>query len=371
MNTPNDLISIDEACRLLEVSRPTFARIRVDQSLHEYKIGKRSRYSKSEIVEKILKKKSLQVSELQPATEEIKVTNTLVIHDYSLEDIFGEKNVIDIDLIGMMDAFSSTSLMFFILDKIKAGKKVRIESEKFIKAAYLNSVGFFSELLPRASEKVAINPRFYDSSRAFYPGIILPISHVGFKGAERRYTEELKKILKTQGFSDDIGHYIGWTLGELADNAHTHSNSNGCCFISIERLTGKESSFLNINILDMGEGIHATLKKNPKYKDLSDEKALIMAFKSKVSSWGDEYERGKGLTDILKIAFECNSFFRVESGENAFRFYCKGDFRKIEKIKPSSKINGTRFSITLIDEEFNEVSRQVVDTFIDEYLEKI
>lgn len=366
MNKPNDLLSIDEVCKLLEISRPTFARIRRDQELNEYKIGQRTRFSKNEIINKILN----PVKDAPPETQ--KIIDLLSINtNYTLEEIFIENSKINIDLIGLIDAFSLTSLMFFILHKIKSGTTIHLDSETFLKAGYLNRVGFFSQLVPRGKEKLIINPRFYAESGAFYPEIILPISHVGFKGAERRYTEDLKKILKTQGFSEDIGHYIGWTLGELADNAHTHSNANGNCFISIERLTGQKSSFLEINILDMGEGIHTTLKRNPKYKDLSDDKALIMAFKSKVSSWEDKFERGKGLTDILKIAFECNSFFRVESGKSAFMFYCKGEYRNIQKIKSSTTINGTRFSITLIDETFNEVKRGEVDKFIDQYLEKM
>lgn len=142
-------------------------------------------------------------------------------------------------------------------------------------------------------------------------------------------------------------------------------------FISIERLVGKQHDFLQINILDMGEGIHTTLKKNKKYSELSDEKALLMAFKSKVSSWGDEHNRGKGLTDILKIAFECNSFFRVESNELAFMFYCQDKRREVKKIDSSTKTSGTRFSITLIDNKFRDTKRSEVDQFIDEFLEQL
>ena len=117
--------------------------------------------------------------------------------------------------------------------------------------------------------------------------------------------------------------------------------------------------------------VHKTLKENPKYRDLSDEKAIVTSFKSFVSSWADEHKRGKGLTDIIKIALECNSFFRVECGDICFEIYCKSNKGLITKIDPMLKVNGTRFSITFIDNEFRDASRKDVDDFVDKELKRL
>jgi hypothetical protein len=359
----NDLLTIQQSCDLLKVSRPTFARVRKDFALTEFKIGKRIRFSKREIQEKVSGQPSLGFELRQPKK------NALSHNNFQLEEIWNENEAINLDDLGLIDAFTASSLLCLILARVQKGQTVEIYATTTEKASYLARLDFFNQVKRIGKNLVRVDAKLLEAPSHIHPEIILPISAVGFKGAERRYTSEIKSILKTHGFSEDIGHYIGWTLGELADNAHTHSNAHGMCFISIERLTGRQN-FLQINIVDCGEGIPNTLRKNIRYKDLNDSRALIMAFKSKVSSWGDEHERGKGLTDLLKIVFECNSHFRVESGSGAYQFYCHATQAKVTAIEPSTRESGTRFSITLIDDGFTDIKREYVDAFVDEYLEK-
>jgi excisionase family DNA binding protein len=350
----DDLISIEEACELLEVSRPTFAKMKKELNLTPHPFGQRQRFSKREILEKI--------SNIRPPAR----IKALLLERFNFDELWPINQKLDLDCFSLIDAFSATSLLCLALTRSKLGLVVDLHSKLLLNASYLSQMYFFHHLAKLGEGNVIIDSRILNASM-IHPEIILPISQVGFKGAERKYSENLKGILKQHGFSEDIGHYIGWSLGELADNSHTHANTKGFCFISIERLIGKYN-FLQINISDMGEGIPKTLKRNPKYSELDDETALLMAFKSNVSSWGDEFKRGKGLTDILKIAFECNSFLKVESGDLAYMFYCQDERRGIEKAQASTYVPGTRFSITLIDNHFKEIERAEVNKFIDTYL---
>lgn len=119
----------------------------------------------------------------------------------------------------------------------------------------------------------------------------------------------------------------------------------------------------------MGPGIHATLRKNPKYATLTEAQAFLTAFKPKVSSWPDEYGRGKGLTDILGIAMGNQAVLRVESGNMDLRV----DFRTYDMKFGSSSTNvsGTRFALVLIDHEFTIKSKADVSQFIDQRLAKL
>jgi len=91
-------------------------------------------------------------------------------------------------------------------------------------------------------------------------------------------------------------------LGELADNSLTHggpTQDEKMCFIQAQRYTlGENAKCVVIGIADLGQGIHHSLKSNPKYSNMSDDVAVLNAFRHKVSSWDDNFGRGKGLTDV-------------------------------------------------------------------------
>lgn len=163
---------------------------------------------------------------------------------------------------------------------------------------------------------------------------------------------------------------FGWVIGELCDNAHTHSE--GPCYLIIESLKSNSTAvrFLSIAIGDIGIGIPASLKKNPKYSD-SDEKCLLpMAFLSEVSRMEVEPKRGKGLNDVLVIAKGNSSWLRVESGNLSIQF----DFRIGNKItfqNPTASAPGTRFCLVLIDNEFKEVPRETVNQILNTFMETL
>lgn len=364
------LLSIIECCELLKVSRPTFEKMRKKHSLKEYLVGSRPRFSRNEITKILYSEISTDDRDARVKKKEAKENiKALIVNDFDLDKAYGGMNI-DIDKLSVADSYGVSSLLCKLIGE--SGRLQRkIYTSKGFMRAYFQKLNFLPQLQKFSGGSVQIDASMLIQDSTIFPEIILPISQVGFKTAEKKYLEQIRAILRTQGFSNEIGDYIGWTLGELADNSHTHSDCGGKVFISIERLEAKEHNYLQINILDMGDGIHTTLKKNVKYSNLSDEKALLMAFKSKVSSWGDEHQRGKGLTDILKIAFECNSFFRVESCNLAYMFYCQDKRREVKKIMPATSTNGTRFSIVLIDNDFKEIKRTEVDRFVDEFLEQL
>src|SRR5690606_32717045 len=129
--------------------------------------------------------------------------------------------------------------------------------------------------------------------------IKLPITRLGVVGAQNKIVDDLILNLSRQGYSEDICAYIGWAMGELTDNATTHAKVHPC-FVYFEQY-GKDQRFLQFTIGDIGVGIPASLKTNPSYAQLTDNRALLMAFKPNVSGRSDEEKRGKGLTDVLKI----------------------------------------------------------------------
>jgi excisionase family DNA binding protein len=360
MKDSDNLFTINECCELLEISRPTFDRLRKTHSLTEYKVGKRVRFNKEELLQLLGQKKENTLGDIE----------ALVVNSFQLDQAWPSSSSLNIDALKIIDCFGAAALLCQCLERSK-NYHIAIDSSPLaLQASYLKAINFFPHFTRHAVKSPTISSSIMGSLSRSFPEIILPISQAGSKGVERRYTEDLRPILREQGFSDDIGHYIAWSLGELADNAHTHAQTKGQCFISVERVQGHHN-FLIVTIVDNGIGIPASLKSNKKYAHLSDEEALLWAFRPYVSSWDDEHKRGKGLTDILKIAFECSSFFRVESGNAALLMKFKDGISLIERIPPSSSATGTRISLILVDNQFKEANRQDIDNLIKSYLKEL
>lgn len=124
-----------------------------------------------------------------------------------------------------------------------------------------------------------------------------------------------------------------------------------------------------IGILDSGVGIQNSLRRNPRYSTLSDTRLLITAFKPFVSSWPEEAERGKGLTDVVKIALSNKGFFRVDSCDLSLMWDFVDLRKSIHVLKPMSQARGVRYCFVLIDSEFDLRNRSEIVDLIDKKLE--
>ncbi|MCK4789217.1 MAG: helix-turn-helix domain-containing protein [Desulfobacteraceae bacterium] len=369
-------ISIKEACEILQVSRPTFDKIRKEKKLLELSsAGTRYRFLRAEI-ENLAKttRKTFTV----PLTADQEKIDLTVFSEDEISSIKTSKTVFDFRRIRMFDPFGVLSLFYTILQLANVGKKIRLELEDNFICNHLKNLGFF-EMLERENKENII----YDSSilKTNYDDYLYPIglTKISMRKQEVSVVEKIINLLRAQGFSDAIGGYIGWIMGELVDNAMTHLVLNGFpsnCYLLAQRykFTDSHSQCLIIGVADMGPGIHATLKKNPKYKDLTDAQAFLTAFKPKVSSWSDEYNRGKGLTDIVGIAMGNQSVLRVKSGNMEFQTDFRNQTTKLglsAQVAGSIATSGTRFALVLIDKDFEIKSKPDVSEFIDRRLAEL
>lgn len=364
-------ISIKEACEILQVSRPTFNKIRKKKKFIEISnIGRRSRFLRTEI-EKLAE--TTKKTFTTPLTADQKKIDLTVFSEDEISSIKTSKTVFDFRRIRMFDPFGVLSLFNAILQLANVGRKIHLELEDNFICNHLKNLGFF-EMLKRENEKNII----YDSTilKTNYDDYFYPIglTKISMRKQEVPAVEKIINLLRAQGFSDSIGGYIGWIMGELVDNAMTHLVYNefpSNCYLLAQRYKYKHfpSECLIIGVADLGPGIQATLKKNPKYKDLTDEQAFLMAFKPKVSSWSDEYNRGKGLTDILGIAMGNQSVLRVKSGTMEFQTDFRNQTTRLDQSPIST--SGTLFALVLIDKDFEMKNKLDVSEFIDGRLAKL
>lgn len=355
----DDWISLKSACELLGVSRPTLNKIREEMNLREYRLSNRVLLSKLDIIKKVIlnQKHHLVDREL------------LVTSPDELRHVQPIPGIYDLRKIKVIDAYGVMTLLCDIKHHLKENdrNRVYILVDKGYACSFLDSIGFFSEASRAHQDRVFANVKDIRHVEQSDSTVILPLHQIGYRGAEKKVLDRLYDPLLTQGFSEDYCGYIGWVIGELADNAHTHSQG-GPCYLIIDSLPGKptDTRYLVIAIGDIGIGVPESLRNNPNYSALSEDKLLQMAFLSEVSRMDVEPKRGKGLNDVIGIAKGNGAWLRVESnGHGLFFDFGEGD--DISLATPPLSTSGTRFCLVLIDSSFEEVPRSTVDKIIQSF----
>jgi len=366
------LLSVTEAAALLGVSIPTFRIFRKKPAIQklEIKIGKRVKFSKQALVDHIAGASDESVPWVIPTGQLSIVSTRNNIKLEVAEDLF------DLRGIEYADPYGTLSLLTHLIYRSREQKRTKLLIAATNACKKLKHVGFFN-YLDEFAPMVDWDRTILEGERYFPPDSLLPITLLQRKGEERRAVEALNALFLQQGFSEEIGGYTGWLLGELADNSMTHgggSISERICFIQAQRYTlGENSKCVVIGIADLGQGIHNSLRSNPKHAAMSDIEATLSAFRSKYSSWGDEYHRGNGLSDILSIAMGNKSLLRVSTEDVDIQLdFQIRDNHKIERvIPPLFKTRGTRFGFLYIDHEFTKKTRQEADDYIAKEIAKL
>lgn len=363
-NSDNGLLSIEEAANFLGVSRATFNKIRQENNVPEVMVGKRPRFIKNELLSVLSRRTSY--SGQQKKRNETKIALN-ILSSASIDDLEVKKNVFDLRLINQIDPYGALSLLCLLI--VRAQKAERIDlliDDKHI-CQYLKTIHFFYHLECEGRDRIQWDHEALHGTSIQDTSILMPINSIKTKGGERIIAENLLKLLRQQGFKDSVGRGISLILGELADNAMTHSQeslSDRVCYISAKRFLWGESNCVIVGVADTGLGIVESLKKNPQYAKLPDKKAFLEAFRPFVTSWAGT-PRGKGLTDVLSIALGNDSLLRVDVGDLGISMDLREkDHPKIEFIRPMASEKGTRFGLILIDTNFEKTGRKEVDVLI-------
>jgi len=102
---------------------------------------------------------------------------------------------------------------------------------------------------------------------------------------------------------------------------------------------------------------------------LTDFEAFISAFKSDVSSWDEHHKRGKGLNDLLAIAKGNGAGVRAETNGMGLFFDFREGSGSVTARAAGAKNSGTRYSMVLIDTQFEFVTKKEINAFLDAFLE--
>jgi hypothetical protein len=355
----NKFLTINEVCKLLNISRPTLNAYREKFNISHTVIKGRTLFKKLEILEKLYYKNEI----VKP--EQVFTTNS----NFNVKIIEIAQNVFDLRLIKTVDPFGALCLLCCLMGRVRRQEHIYLLIEKTSASFYLQSINFFQELMRTHSEYVHYKASIFEDVYIDQSETIVPLHLIGYRGGEKRILDDIYANLKKQGFSDNLCSSLGWVLGEIADNTLIHGGGVPCYFMISSTIGPSPSKFLTLTTGDVGKGIPVTVKSNPKYHELNDYQALITAFKSNVSSWDDIHKRGKGLNDILGVTKGNESWVIAESnGRGVFFDFTKAPC-EINVRNAGTDESGTRYCLIFIDSEFNYISKKEINQLLDNHLE--
>ena len=356
-----EFITIADACRLLGVSRPTFDSYRRKYSINDFRIKGRIFFRTVDILEKIYVEDPLVKPDLR----------FTVTDDFSVEDIEIVPGVFDFRRVCAIDSFGAICFLCCLMGRVMAGRHIYLLLDRNTASFELQKMNFFHELTRVRSGYVHYDESLFDGIYCDQAEIIIPLHVIGYRGAEKGILADIYGKLRKQGFSEELCASLGWTLGELADNTATHAGGVPCYFMLSSSVDLSPCKFLALTIGDIGDGIPASLRSNSEYSSLSSSEAFVSAFKSDVSSWGSTHKRGRGLNDLLSIAKGNGAWVRAESNGLSLFFDFRNLSESISTKKTGTQEHGSRFSMVLIDSEFEYVSRKEIDSVLNDYLEQL
>lgn len=356
-----EYITIDDACKLLNVSRPTLNLYRKKYKIRDYRIKGRVFFKTIDILEKLY-------AEPQKCEPDLRFT---VSDDFCVEDIEVAPGVFDINRIRTIDSFGAICFLCCLIGLIRADKHIYLLMGKSSISFVLKRMNFFHELCRSQSEYVHYDEDIFTDIFCDQAEIIIPLHVIGYRGAEKNILDDIYGKLKRQGFSEELCASLGWTLGELADNTATHAGGVPCYFMLSSSADLGPCKYLTLTIGDVGKGIPTTLQSNPDYHMLNNKEAFVNAFKSDVSSWDSGHKRGRGLNDLLGIAKGNGAWVRAESNQLGLFFDFREPESNILSKQSGTKESGSRFSMVLIDSEFEYVTKKEIDMILTNYLEKL
>ncbi len=354
-------IGIADTCQLLDVSRPTLDSYRKKYGIAEYRKKGRVFFKTTEVLDKLYLPQELVVADLDFTAND----------DFCVEDAEVAPGVFDIRRILTIDAYGAICLLCCLMGRVHSGDHVFLMIGRNTASLALRGMRFFAEANRFHSGQVHFDDSLLEDVSPRQTGIIQPLHLIGYKGGEKSILSEIYEDLRKQGFSEELCSALGWALGELADNTLTHAGGVPCYFLISSMVGRGPNKFLMLTLGDVGEGIPATVKTNTRYARLGDHQAFVSAFKSEVSSWGDEHKRGKGLNDLLGIAKGNQSWVRAESNGEGILFDFQGEASTITHRAAGTAQTGTRFSMVLTDSVFEYVPKATINAIVDDYLEGV
>lgn len=233
----------------------------------------------------------------------------------------GDTITLDLSEPVLFPCYAVVSLALLLHQWQREGVRVRLIPPGAPCADYLHRVDFWKYIAVNGLAELSVPE--YRMARLDIDTLI-ELTNIRRGQLESLLEKKVRPLLESRGFAEAMIGYIAWGLGELVDNAFTHSHAiadPGGALIMAQSYHNR----VEICVGDLGRGVRKSLLDNPEYVSrlASDTEALHLALQPRTSSWngkGGVLRRGNGLYDMIGIAQGSGGRMDIRSGQGRLYF---------------------------------------------------
>jgi hypothetical protein len=150
--------------------------------------------------------------------------------------------------------------------------------------------------------------------------VIRVVSHRAAFDDELEYSEfqqAFVRRLKSCGFNAGFATALSSLMAEIVENVPDHSAPEGVEMSPALIGYHTQPGVVDLSVMDLGRGVLASLRENPKWAWLSNSREAIMATLEKGATRLTFHATGGGFRQAIKSVVDRNGLMRVASGDGA------------------------------------------------------
>lgn len=198
----------------------------------------------------------------------------------------------------------------------RAGRQPTITTDDTAVRTYLMRSGFFKVV--DGTAKIEPEPgRFsslrYDALRGSNP-MLIEVTRIDSGAALPKLLDQIVWVLRYRlKYRKYDAFDVATAVSELCQNTFDH-NAGTAGFVAMQVYGKGARRFLEIGVSDYGEGLAATLRRNPKNGPIPSDLVAIQRATKLGTSEHDDPTRGTGLYHLLEITYRHAGAVQIKSG---------------------------------------------------------
>lgn len=188
--------------------------------------------------------------------------------------------------------------------------------------SYLLRANFEAVVRPVARFNPPFKRRYLGAFDHLHGGspLLIEVTKLEASGELPALLDRVVAVLRGElGYPKGAAFDVAIAVSEASQNTFDH-NGPTCGFFAMQVYHGHRGSFLEIGVADCGDGLAASLRRNPKTPVLvSDHEAIAYATRLGTSEY-DDPTHGRGLYHLLEITYKHGGSVQLRSGSAVARY---------------------------------------------------
>jgi hypothetical protein len=201
----------------------------------------------------------------------------------------------------------------------RGGHKPKIAIDVDSVRSYVARAGFVSVIEDVAEMEPFMSPLLYGSRRGANP-LLIEVTRIksGYELPDLldQIVWVLRNRLKYKKFD---AFDVATAISEICQNTFDH-NQYTCGFLAMQVYGKGSRRFLEIGIADYGDGLAATLARNPRNGVIQSDSAALEVATRLGTSEHDDPTRGTGLHHLLELTYKHEGSVQIRSGAAKVRY---------------------------------------------------